>query len=154
MGIKEDYSQAVKLAKEGKFIEAKELIIVYNDPRTKKLVEKLNTAIFNSQAHSNVKTDPLVALRSWIRRTAFIILLVGTLIFGIFIAVVDFFDGFNRFDAYNICQDYGCDSDELLNNYRDDLIQCRNEEKRYDLSPIAYASCMQIHGVPFRNQAD
>lgn len=151
MGIKEDYTQAVKLAKEGRYKEAKELIIAYDDPRTKKLVKKLNTAIFKSPSNSNIKTDPLVLVRSWIRRVALIILLTATILFGIIFTIVEVFDLANRFDAYNLCQDYGCESDEIFNNYRDDLTQCRLEVKRYDLAPTSYANCMQRRGVPFRS---
>lgn len=45
MGIKEDYQKAVTLAKEGKYHEARNLLIVHDDERVDKLLNRINAAI-------------------------------------------------------------------------------------------------------------
>lgn len=55
MGIKEDYENAVALTKKGRYVEARNLLMVHDHPKTNRLLERIDTAIANDKQAPKAK---------------------------------------------------------------------------------------------------
>lgn len=90
MGIKEDYQQALSLAKKGKFEQARALLLEYDHPRTNALLKKLNDAIAVNPNRPDPQSRPVNP----------IVGILAALSVLSFATVVTVFLGTRLYDAY------------------------------------------------------
>lgn len=157
MGIKEDYQQAVGLAKQGHFKEARALIIAYDHPKTNALLQKIEQAMQTDNSEKKVwkflKQGCL---------TIIAILISGSIACaGLYLATNwnwFFGTGKQEFIAPHICTyaelyDLNCDPVKLTDFYMRELTTCYQQLGMIDFSSTgnrgAYLTCLQYEGVDF-----
>lgn len=160
MGIKEDYRQAIVLAKAGQFEQARALLIAHDHPKTNALLDKVNQAIA-----SGTKQKP--ARRGWLMKLAggavLTVLICGVLFGALYLAINWnwlFGTGKQELSAIAIClyvvnfENKPCDSGVLIQDHMEALIACYGIHGRVtaglDSNRPVWVTCLENEGVVFK----